>query len=192
MRYESPQGSGISGLGKTYVENDVAFYQLRLLSKDLTLLECLYAEVPTGFNAEVRPPDMISRLDIAKTPARIVSDFIVPDGYVDRDHEDSPHNRTADEESDAEDRASLAVLYKDPLTINFEWLENGTLTGAPFTVGFHEILEFLQTEIDDKVASRVATLETYVNFQNPKKGRRTHFSSSTGFTKGARVYQFSI
>ena len=163
MKYESPQGSSIYGLGKTYVDNDVEFYQLSLLTKDFTLLECLYAEVPTGFNAEVRPPKVVSRLEIAKTPAKVVSDFIVPNGYVDREYEDSPHNRTAEEESDSESRTSLAVLYEDPFTINFEWLENGTLTGPPLTIAFHEILESLQTGIEDKVVSGVSIMELYVN-----------------------------
>ena len=167
-KFESPQGSSISGLGQIYLENDVAFYQLNLLTNDLTLLECLYAEVPTDFNAEVRPPNIVSRLEIAKTPAKIVSDFIVPNGYVDRDHEDSRHNRAAEGEPDAESRASLAMLSEDPSTINFEWLENGTLTGAPFTIAFHEILESIQTVIEDKVASGVSIMELYVDCYDPE------------------------
>ena len=164
IKYESPQGSSIYGLGKTYVDNDVAFYQLSLLTQDFTLLECLYAEVPTDFDAEVRPPEIVSRVEVAKIPAKVISDFIVPNGYVDREYEDSVHNPTAEEESDAESRASLAVLYEDPLTINFEWLENGTLTGPPVTIAFHEVLESLQTEIVDKVASGVSIMELYVYF----------------------------
>ncbi|CAF9910222.1 MAG: hypothetical protein ALECFALPRED_006424 [Alectoria fallacina] len=163
MKYESPQGSTLSGLGQIYFENDVAFYQLSLLTNDLALSESLYAQLPKEFDAELCAPNTISRLEIAKTPAKIFRTFIIPNGYVDRDDKDSPQNRTTEERSDAESRASPAVLDEDPWTISFEWLEteiHGNLTDASPATAFHENLELLRTEIEDRVASGVPTMET--------------------------------
>ena len=168
MRYESPQGSNPSGLGQIYREEDVAFYQLSLLTNDLALSECLYAEVHCGSRLEVCPPNTISRLEIAKTPAKVLDDFVVPNGFVDRDHEDSPSNRAAEEASDAESQQSLAVLADDPYTISFEWSDkeiHDTRDDAYPTRPFHECLEILQSEIEEKVASGVQTIETlYVKY----------------------------
>ena len=167
MKYESPQGSILSGLGQIYFENDVAFYQLSLLTNDLALSECLYAEVQNDFRTDLCPPNTISRLEIAKTPAKVLGDFVVPDGHFDRNYEDSSHNSAAEEESDAESRISLAVLNDDPYTISFEWLEKeiyGTTDAYP-TKPFHECLDFLQNEIEEKIASGVPTMETlYVKY----------------------------
>lgn len=168
VKYESPQGSILSGPGQIYFENDVTFYQLSLLTNDLALSECLYAEVQDGLRSELCPPNTISRLEIAKTPAKVLSDFVVPNGYVDRDYEDSSHNGAAEKESDAESRTSLAVQNDDPYTISFEWLEKeiyGTPTDAYPTKPFHECLDFLQNEIEEKIASGVPTIETlYVKY----------------------------
>ena len=168
MKYESPQGSILSGLGQKFFENDVAFYQLSLLTNDLALSECLYAEVQNDFRTDLCPPNTISRLEIAKTPAKVLSDFVVPDECVDRDDENLSHSRAAEEGSDAESRTSLAVLNDDPYTINFEWLEkeiHDTPTEAYPTRPFHECLDFVQNEIEEKVASGVPTIETlYVKY----------------------------
>lgn len=163
VRFQSPQGSVPSGLGQIYSENGLAFYQLNLLTKNLDMLECLYAEVPNAFKAELHPPRIISRLGIAKTPAHVFDDFIVSNGYVDRDIEDIPDNPTAMEEIDAESRASLAVLHKDPYTISFEWLEHeihDALTSTSPATEFDENLNSLQIMIEDKVASGVPTVDT--------------------------------
>lgn len=184
MNYESPKGSILSGLGKSYFENGVSFYQLSLLTNDLAVSECLYAEVQNGFKAELWPPNTISRLEIAKTPAKVFDDFVVPNGYVDRDYEDLSDNRIAEEESRAESRASLTVLNEDPCTISFEWLSNeihDTLTDASPTMAFHENLDLLQNVIEDKVASGNPIMETlYVKYYDPKKASATH-SISLGF-----------
>lgn len=163
MRYESPQGSNPSGLGQIYSEEDVAFYQLSLLTNDLALSECLYADVRNDLKIELCPPDTVSRLEIAKTPAKVLDDFVVPNGFVDRDHGDSPYDRAVEEISDAESQESLAVLNNDPYTISFEWLEKAihdTWNDAYPTRPFHECLELLQSEIEEKIASGVATIET--------------------------------
>lgn len=163
VKYDFPQGSTLSGLGQIYFEKNVAFYQLSLITNDLALSESLYAQVPKEFKAEVCAPNTVSRLEITKTPAKILSDFIVPNGYVDRDHEDSPPHRSNEENLDGEIAAGPVVLEHDPWTISFEWLENeihGTLTGASLTTAFVENLELLQREIEDKVALGVPTMET--------------------------------
>ena len=173
VKYESPQGSATSGLGQLYLENDVTFYQLSLLNNDLALLECLYAEIRSDFEAEVYPPNTISRLEIAKTPAKIGSDFIVPNRYVDQDDEYSLRNYISDEESDAEGRASLAVVHKDPWTLHFEWLENevhGMLINPSSATGFHESLDLLQDGIEDGFTSGIPTMETlYAKLKIQKK-----------------------
>lgn len=164
MKYESPQGSALSGRGHIYLENDVVFYQLSLLTNDLALSECLYAEVAKEFKAGLCPPNTISRLETVKTPANVRDDFVVHNGYVDRDDEES---RTAEKESDVESGASLALLDKDPCTISFEWLDNeihGTLTDASSATAFHDHLDLLHNEMEDRVASGLPTMETlYVN-----------------------------
>ncbi|KAF6224199.1 hypothetical protein HO133_010774 [Letharia lupina] len=169
IKYESPKGSMVSGLGQTYLENDVAFYQLSLLTNDLALSECLYAEVQTDFKAELYPPKKISRSEIARTPAKVFSDFFVPNGFVDGDYEDSPHNGTAEKDSDVESRANLAISKEDPCTLNFEWLENeihSTLTEAPPAAAFHEVLDLLRNEVEDKAALGVPTMETLLRIVN--------------------------
>ena len=163
VKFQSRQGSVPSGLGQIYSENGLVFYQLNLLTNDLNLLECLYAEVPSIFKAELCPPNIVSRLGIAKKPADVFDDFIVSNGYVDRDFEDCPHNPTAEDITDAESRTSLSVLHEDPYTISFEWLEkeiHDALTSASPATGFQENLDLLPKNIEDKIASGVPTMET--------------------------------
>lgn len=173
LKYESPQGSIISGLGQIYLENDVTFYQLSLLTNDLALLECLYAEVQTDFEAELCLPNTVSRLEIAKTPSHIVSDFIVPDGYVDREYEVSSHNASAEEESDDQSRAGLALPHWDMWTISFIWLDNevySSMTDLSLITDFHEYLELLHKEIEDKVGLELSSMETlYVKCHDANK-----------------------
>ena len=171
LDFQSPQGSIASGLGQIYSESGVVFYQLSLLTNDLALSECLYVVVPNDFKAEVCPPETISRSIIAKTPAQVFSDFIVPSGCVEWEHEDLPYIPTGEEEPDVESRASLAVHQEDPYTISFEWLESeiqDALTGASPTIGFDQGLDLIQNKIEVKLASAVATMETlYVEFSGP-------------------------
>ena len=174
----------LSGRGKIFYENGVAFYQLSLLTNDLALSECLYAEVHNKFKAELCPPNTIRHSHIAKTPAKTFDSFVVPDGYIDREYEDSPDDRVAEEESDAENRASLVVLNEDPHTISFEWLENeihDTLNDAFPTVAFGEGLELLRNAIEDQMSSGNMTTETlYVKHYDPKEDSPT-YSISLGF-----------
>ena len=163
VKYESPMGSIPSGLGQIYLENDLIFYQLSLLTNDLTLTECLYVDVHNDLEADLRPPDIVNRFEIAKTPANIISDFIVPDGYVDQEYEDSQHHSSAKGESDAESGASLALHYEDPYTIPFDWLDHeyhSALTNASFHIDFHDHLDLLQNEIEDMLASEISTMST--------------------------------
>ena len=174
VKYESRQGSIPTGLGQDYSENGVVFYQLSLLTKELALLECLYADVQNEYAAQLCPPDTFSRSRFAKTPAKIASDFIVPNGYIDRIDEDSLRTATAEEQLDA----GLAMPHEDPFTINFEWLDSEThdaLAGAYPTTEFHENLDLLRNKIEDKIASGFPTMETlYVDFNDSKKATRTH------------------
>ena len=163
LDFQSPQGSIASGLGQIYCESGVVFYQLSLLTNDLALSECLYVVVPNDFRAEVCPPEIISRSVIAKTPAKIFSDFIVPSGYVDWEYEDLPYIPTAEEELDVESRANLAVHQEDLYTISFEWLESeiqDALTRASPTTGFDQGLDLIQNKIEVQLASAVPTMET--------------------------------
>ena len=168
LDFQSPQGSIASGLGQIYSESGVVFYQLSLLTNDLALLECLYVVVPSDFKAEVCPPKTISRSVIAKTPAKVFSDFIVPNGYVDWEYEDLSSIPTAEEKPEVESRASLTVHQEDPYTISFEWLESeiqNAIIGASPTTGFCQGLELIQNKIEVKLASAVPTMETlYVVF----------------------------
>ena len=184
IRYESPQGSVLSGPGKIFHENGVAFYQLSLLTNDLALSECLYAEVHNNFKAELCPPNTVRHSHIAKTPSKTFDQFIVPDGYIDREYEASPDERAADEVSETENRASLVVPNEDPHTISFEWLENeihDTLNNAFPTVAFDEGLELLRNAIEDKMSSGIMTTESlYVKHYDPTQYSPTH-SISIGF-----------
>lgn len=184
LDFQSPQGSIASGLGQIYSESGVVFYQLSLLTNDLALSECLYVVVPNDFEEEICPPKTIGRPVIAKTPAKVFSDFIVPNGYVDWEHEDSLHIPTAEEDPSVRGRASLAVHQEDPYTISFEWLESeihDASTGASPTVGFDQGLDLIQNKLEVKLASAVATMETlYVEFFGPQKAAHTH-SISTDF-----------
>ena len=184
LDFQSPQGSIASGLGQIYSESGIVFYQLSLLTNDLALSECLYVVVPDDFVQEVCPPKTISRPVIAKTPAKVLSDFVVPNGYVDWEYEDSLYIPTAEEDPRVQGRASLAVHQEDPYTISFEWLESeihDASTGASPTVGFDQGLDLIQNKIVVKLASAVAIMETlYVEFSGPQKAAHTH-SISTDF-----------
>lgn len=173
IRYESPQGSMLSGVGKIFYENGVAFYQLSLLTNDLALSECLYAEVHNNLKAELCPPNTVRHSTIAKTPSKTFDQFIVPDGYIDREYEASPDDRAADEVSETENRASLVVPNEDQYTISFEWLENevhDTLNNAFPTVAFDEGLELLRNAIEDRMSSGNMTTESlYVRHYEPTK-----------------------
>ena len=175
----------LSGPGKIFHENGVAFYQLNLLTNDLALSECLYAEVHNSFKAELCPPNTVRHSHIAKTPSKTFDEFIVPDGYIDQEYEASPDDCAADEVSETENRASLVVPNEDPHTISFEWLENeihDTLINNAFpTVAFDEGLELLRNAIEDKMSSGNMTKESlYVKHYNPTKNSPTH-SISIGF-----------
>ena len=166
--FQSPRDYIPSGLGQIYSESGIVFYQLSLLTNDLALSEGLYVVVPSDFKAEVCLPKTISRSVIAKTPAKVFSDFVVPNGYVDWEYEDLSSIPTANEEPDVESRASLAVHQEDPYTISFEWLESeiqDAIIGASPTTDFYQGLELIQNKIEVKLASAVPTMETlYVEF----------------------------
>ena len=195
LDFESPQGSIASGLGQIYSESGVVFYQLSLLTNDLALSECLYVVVPNDFKAEVCPPETINRSVIAKTPAKVFDDFIVPNGYVDWEYEDLPYISTAEEETDFESRASLTVHQEDPYTISFEWLESeiqDALIGASPTTGFEQSLDLIQNKIEAKLVSAVPAMETlYVECSGLYTAAHTH-SISTDFILWTRALQCSI
>ena len=184
IRYESPQGSVLSGPGKIFHENGVAFYQLSLLTNDLALSEGLYAEVHNKFKAELCPPNTVRHSHIAKTPSKSFDKFIVPDGYIDREYEALLDDRAADEVPEAENRANLVVPNQDPHTISFEWLENeihDTLNNTFPILGFDEGLELLRNAIEDKMSSGNITTESlYVKHYDPTKESPNH-SISLGF-----------
>ena len=169
VKYESPIGSISSDLGQTHIEKNIVFYQLSLLTNNLTLYECLYADVKHDFTAELRPPELVRRVRVAKSPAKTVDDFIVPDGYVDREDEDLPDISSAEEQSNAESEDNLGSVHEDPYTISFEWLESeihDRLTDVNLTTNFRDHLDFLLNMIEDSFASGVSTMKLlYVAFQ---------------------------
>ena len=59
------------------------YYQLRVLCSDLCFSEQLYIQSAASSAMQLDSPDISTRSGGPKTPARVVDDFIVPDGVVD-------------------------------------------------------------------------------------------------------------
>jgi hypothetical protein len=166
--YDSKDGAVPSGLGKLYIENNIHFHQLSVLSNDLALSESLYAALNTDFSSIVRPPDLRTRREVIKTPINVSDEFVVPNGLLDWGLSDSKdlgqqfgiHQRT--QRSDQEILSESDGFDENPWTLSFEWLEEGShelLSEPARTKPFDEVLEFLYTEIENILAIGNPALE---------------------------------
>lgn len=150
-----------TGLGQLYVEAKATFFQLSIISNDLSLSECLYLGPGAGLDLKIRPPDTRTRKEIVKTAAMVFPDFIVPDGLEDQDCDDSPEEIRPKVPILGVASTLLGIAGEDPWTTSLELLEE-ELRDVESSGGgaFEEILEHLDEAIGDRCVGESPDMET--------------------------------
>lgn len=149
--YSSNHNKPASGLGQTYFERRVKFYQINVLYHDLSLSECLYAEATSGSDVDIQLPNSCSRKEVVRTSKYLFDDFVVPNGFEIEDSEE-----TVDDIGRQREQALSpwsAPSDEDALSINFEWLEKASCRTpsehtATTTEDFDDVLQDLYDRIE--------------------------------------------
>ena len=149
------------GLGQLYFESGVKFLQLTVLYRDLSLSECLYAEIVAGSDLDIQLPGISSREKIFKTPQKIVNAFVVSDDFEVEEplYGESRHPL---------EQASLTISEhhrKAAWTISCNWLEKllcetPDRSTATATEGFSEALQQISHLIEGQDGNGIPTMET--------------------------------
>lgn len=163
VKYDSPYGSTPTGKGQLISENGAIFYQLSLLFNNLQLSERLYVEASTDSDELIHAPVVFGRSKIAKTTAKVVNEFIVPDGYVDNELGDLLQDPTNTELSSDNSDVEYSTEDQDPRTIRFEWLGeeiNSALLESPNANTVSKVIELVRAEIELRLASGVSSIDT--------------------------------
>ena len=66
-------------MASDYIAGGFAFYQVMLLTSALEMYEALYVRRPEDSEIELCEPDVRSKIDAPKSPARLLDEFVVPD-----------------------------------------------------------------------------------------------------------------
>lgn len=122
LEYKSQFDSSPTERGKLYVEKGIKFYQLNILYNDLALMERLYAGKAAGINIQVQAPDTRTLVQVSKSSARVIDDFIVPNVLAIEELQDQLKLEGQYLRRGGSMDSSKAT--EDPLTINFEWLRD--------------------------------------------------------------------
>ena len=168
-----------TGPGPRYRDENVEFYQLSILFNDLKLSEYLYAGAMAGVRLSIPSPATIKRFKVPKTFAEVTDAFIVPNGYMDQEEDEtsptlaSQHllpncarydNRRRRRRASERDNSVFAgILSDNQVTINFEWLRkdvNCYLSEESGSKSFNENLKLINTAAEDKFTSRRLSIET--------------------------------
>ena len=133
----------------------VNFYQLAILSQDLTLSEGLYAEGIRGSGSPIVPSINCTRKKLSKTPAKILDNFIVPDIFCDKGYQIFENNLGISILQ--QDLGQQSLLQKrsdeDPWTITLAWLETEIRTSLSDRArSFDEALESLYVTVKEDLA----------------------------------------
>lgn len=164
-----------SGSDQVYIENNICFYQLNILFKDLSLSESLYVDIKTSFDSIIHPPERRTNREVIKTPAKIADEFVVSDGVAYRDFGDpeksigQPGIHQRSELSQQDPSLETEGLDEDPWTISFEWLEKdvrGASLNPARTKHLDEILESICSEAEDILAIGNPMVETLLQLAN--------------------------
>lgn len=124
VNYENKRTSTLPGLGASYQAKDVKFFQLNILCGDLSLRQCLYVGQPATGSVPVHVPEFQVSADALEGQAiSVVDDFIVPNPSL-IDYGNDPSTKLYFQSDDTiNTTANIWNAEKDPLTLNFEWLE---------------------------------------------------------------------
>ncbi|KAG8528071.1 uncharacterized protein KY384_006987 [Bacidia gigantensis] len=111
--------SSVPGFGLQYFEEGWKFYQLYALFANLTLYEGIYARPPYPSQLELHEPNVRTRAQVLKTPAKLLDDFIVSD--------ENAYEEDFGVTTEFQTRPSLATISHEhqsesSRTLNFEWL----------------------------------------------------------------------
>ena len=159
--FGSYNGGPPSGLGQLYIENGATFFQLSIISNDLSLSECLYIGPVPGVDLEITPPDTRIRKEIVKTAAKVSRAFLVPDRVGDQDSDDSFEEISPQLPNKGASSATLGFASKDPWTVSFERLEEELHeVSSSDGLAFDEILKHLHDAIDNKYRGDCPHMET--------------------------------
>ncbi|KAL6715073.1 hypothetical protein ACLMJK_007334 [Lecanora helva] len=118
FNYRNPR----TGLGQTYLNNNVSFFQVSILYRDLSVSECLYADHAAGSAVEVQMPRIRSHKHESKTPSIIVDDFIASDSLKFTPLEE-PHSQNVEQRLEQAALAKTMLSNQDARSISFEWLQ---------------------------------------------------------------------
>ncbi|KAL2041108.1 hypothetical protein N7G274_006052 [Stereocaulon virgatum] len=152
-----------SNLGQFGVTESVNYYQLSILTHDLTLFEKLYVEMNEASSFSDDLPSTRTRRGFPKTPAHVFDDFMVPDGFDNEGYQSSEENEEGPNvQRDFQCvKAESTKPDEDPWTITLGWLEKEThdLLSEP-TPRFDENLEMLFAAVKARFAWKETPLAT--------------------------------
>ena len=155
--HDNPDEYMPSGQGQSLVTERVNYYQLSILTHDLTLSERLYAEVDEESSFSIDPPDTRTRREFSKTPAKVLDDFIVPEYQSSEESLESPSAQHDLEHG----KARSTKPDEDPWTIPLGWLEKEVHASlSERSPSFDECLATLYATIKEKLALEDTPLET--------------------------------
>lgn len=125
LKYDVSSRFQPSGPGKTYLDEDIRFYQLTTLYNDLSVRESIYARASSSELDNVSAPTAKSFARSVKArPKYVNDDFVVPDGFMVDDSPDIGFRYRAIRHSRNFQRRTRATEgHSDPWTLDFSWLQ---------------------------------------------------------------------
>lgn len=169
VEYDALDETVQPGLGNQYREGGIKFYQLSILSNNLSLRQCLYVGQSTTVSMQIECPKIHDPANTCKAPAVVSQDgFIVPNrsAFEERGGSKAYTPVIQHDKNNAEGEAFLSD--ENPWTTNFEWLER-SLSNTSLAPGmsksqpqlsFTEALELIRSSILDKLTKGTAGIET--------------------------------
>ena len=146
-----------SDLGQLDVTKSVDYYQLSILTHNLTLFEKLYVDVneASGFSGD--PPTTHTRKGFSKTPAHVFDDLIVPDGFDNKGYHSSEENAEGPnvQQDFQHVEAKSTKPNEDPWTITLGWLEKE----------IHDFLSEHSPSFDESLETLFSTVKARLSWE---------------------------
>ena len=122
LKYDVSPRFQSSGPGKKYLDEDIKFYQLSILYNDLSVRESIYAQASGSELYNVSAPTVKSFVRSVKArPKYVNDDFVVPDGFMVDDLQDTGFRHRSTQHSRRRTKATEG--QSDPWTLDFSWLQ---------------------------------------------------------------------
>ena len=167
--YQTPIEYMPSGLGQLGVTKSVDYYQLSILTRNLTLFEKLYVDVNEASGCSGDSPSTRTRKGFPKTLAHVFDDLIVPDGLDNEGYHSSEENAEGPyvQQDFQHVKAKSTKPDEDSWTITLGWLEKETYNFlSEHSPRFDESLETLFATVKARFAweeTPLATLHCILN-----------------------------